>query len=419
MKKIISLGTIIIITFNLIISVYNTYSYASQTSTDIDGINEAKYPGIKSAIQQLKNQYPNWEFKIFYTGLDWAEAVTAEFSGHREYAKNQVSVGGSYDGDWICPLCRDYHKSTWYHASLLAIQYMMDPRNSLDSTSIFQFEELTNNGYDRSAIDSMINGTFLQGHTSEIEDATNQTKINPYYIVAKILQEQGSSGSKLTTGELGYYNPFNIGAAGSTSQADIENGLAYAQEKGWDTLTKGIVGGVNFIASNYINKGQNTIYLQKFDVSDVDGRLYANQYMQNVLGAENEGRIMRNSYMSSGILASKHTFIIPVYENMPSTKIARPSTSDTSANVTTINTIQTKLFRINSTDKLRIRESETGDTIDWIDRGEIVTLVKEATSKINGTYWDKIRTGSGLEGYVARETYEYEPIYRKYLIEVN
>lgn len=407
----------IIITYMVLIIFITNNSYASQTSDDINGINDSIYPGIKSKIQGLKNEHPEWDFKIYYTGLDWSQVIMEEFSGHAQYARNQIQKGASYQGDWICPVCKDYNKAGWCHASILAIQYMMDPRNSLDDTSIFQFEELTNSGYDINAINTMISGTCIDGQAKEIVDSANQTGINPYYIIAKILQEQGS-GSVLVTGKRDYYNPFNIGAAGSTSSEDIENGLKYAKEKGWDSLTKGIVGGISFINSHYINRGQNTIYFQKFDVNDQDGSLYQNQYMQNVMGAENEGRIMRKSYASSGIIYSKHTFIIPVYENMPSNKCLRPSITDTNANVTTIIPEQ-KLYKINSSDKLRIRIDPRGDTIDWISPREIVTLIEKTSEKINGTYWDKIQTATGLKGYIARETYEYETTYKLYLVPIN
>ena len=52
-------------------------------------------------------------------------------------------------------------------------------------------------------------------------------------------------------------------------------------------------------------------------------------------------------------------------------------------------------------------------------KDEIVTRIEKATSKVAGTYWDKIRKADGTEAYVARETYDYEPEYKLYLIPVN
>ena len=41
---------------------------------------------------------------------------------------------------------------------------MMDPRNSINASDIFQFEELTNTGCDVNVLKSMTKGTFLEGH---------------------------------------------------------------------------------------------------------------------------------------------------------------------------------------------------------------------------------------------------------------
>lgn len=53
-------------------------------STDISGIDETKYPGYKALIQavQKNSSYSNWTFKLYYTGLDWSEAVISEAGGH-------------------------------------------------------------------------------------------------------------------------------------------------------------------------------------------------------------------------------------------------------------------------------------------------------------------------------------------------
>ena len=69
----------------------------------------------------------------------------------------------------------------------------------------------------------------------------------------------------------------------------------------------------------YINKGQDTLYLQKFDVVKQDGSLYKNQYMQNLLAPMSEARNMKKYYEDSNTVDSNLTFVIPLYENMPKT----------------------------------------------------------------------------------------------------
>ena len=63
-----------------------------------------------------------------------------------------------------------------------------------------------------------------------------------------------------------------------------------------------------------------------------------------------------------------------------------------------------------------MRNAPNGSVIGAVSSGEIVTRIEKATSKVAGTYWDKIRKSNGEEGYVARETYDYETEYKLYLL---
>ena len=265
---------------------------------------------------------------------------------------------------------------------------------------------------DENTVNSMINGTFLQGNAGAIIRAGQNNNINPYYIIARLIQEQGKSGSALTSGASGYYNPFNIGATGNTSQQIINNGIEYARKQGWNTLEAGINGGINFLAKEYIKKGQNTLYLQKFDVEIANSGLYWHQYMQNILAAQNEGTTLRNTYIDIGAVASSHTFIIPVYRNMPSSICVRPNSNGET-------TVTSDVVKVNVDSTLRLRDAPNGSiTVGWLSKDEFVTRIEKATSKVNGTYWDKVRKADGTTGYAARETYESEAVYKLYLVPV-
>ena len=279
-KKYLNFIVILTIIAYSLLGLCNRYSYAvNQTiSENIEEINETKYPGIKERINELKSQYPNWNFKIFYTDLDWNEVIANEYTGHGVSPRNLIPK--NYQEAWKCSVCGDkgYDNGSWYCVSEATIKYMMDPRNWLNSLEIFQFEELTYNGCDENIINVMINGTFLQGLANVIKQVGEDNNINPYYIVARLIQEQGKSGTVLTSGEKGYYNPFNIGASGNTTEQIITNGLAYAERQGWNTLQAGINGGIDFLSREYIKRGQNTLYLQKFDVESTNSGLYWHQY---------------------------------------------------------------------------------------------------------------------------------------------
>ena len=145
--------------------------------------------------------------------------------------------------------------------------------------------------------------------------------MDPYFIASRLIQEQGRDGTTLSRGceynDTVIYNPFNINARGNSQEEIIQNASQYAYEQGWDTLEKALIGGVEFIKEGYINVGQNTLYLQKFDIVDQDGELYVNQYMQNLLAPQSEARNMREIYETSNTVDSAINFIIPLYENMP------------------------------------------------------------------------------------------------------
>ena len=411
--KFISIILIFILVSSLSLILLKNRTYAANISEDINGLDDSKYPGIKSMIQSLQSQYPNWNFKIFYTGLNWNEVISGEYMGHNASPKNLVPYTDNYKGAWICPICgenRPYDNGTWRCASEQAIAYMMDPRNSLNVSDIFQFEELSNVGTNIDNIKNMTTGTFLEGHEQGIIDTANECNVNPYYIVARVIQEQGRQGSELVSGNSGYYNAFNIGASGANSAEIIQNGIAYAQKKGWTTLEASIKGGIEFVANNYINIGQNTLYLQKFNVTPIE--TYAHQYQQNLIAAQSEGATLRNAYIDINSLSGSHTFIIPVYENMPETACARPDGSEGA-------TVNSDLVRVNVTSSLRMRNEPNGsETVGWVYANEIVTRLEKATTKVGGTYWDKIMKSNGTIGYTARETYDNESPYKLYLVPI-
>ena len=333
--------------------------------------------------------------------------------------KNLVYKSDNYQGQWICLICKDkdYDSGNWKCTSEEAIKYMMDPRNSINETDIFQFEELTNSGYNDNTLNLMVKGTYLDGHQSAIVKTAIDNNINPYYIVARLLQEQGKEGTVLTNGNgyngqyIGYYNAFNVAASGNTKEQIILNALARAKMKGWTSLDSSIIGGISFIANKYIKNGQNTLYFQKFDVvGDSPENLYKNQYMQNIMAAENEGLKLKNTYSNTKSFDSPHTFIIPVYENMPKEVSPRPLLTENS-------TITSDLVKVNVIDTLGVRTTPNGSLASFrLKANEIVTRIEKANVKIAGTYWDKIQRADWGTGYVARETFDYEANYKLYLV---
>jgi beta-N-acetylglucosaminidase len=219
---------------------------------------------------------------------------------------------------------------------------MMDPRNSLYYEDVFQFLELSNDSnisYDKNIIKSILNNSFLDDgnldrYINTIVNHSKEKDVNPYYIAAKIIQEQGKKGGstfKMKTTEDGetvyYYNIFNIKATGSTRSAIISNALNWASKKGWNTIEKSLIGGIDFVANGYLSEGQDTMYFEKFDV--IANSFYSHQYAQDVMYAQNQGERLRRILEGIDATEYAYTFVIPLYENMPNKACKRPSTTRT------------------------------------------------------------------------------------------
>ena len=294
---------------------------------DGQDLNEDKYPGYKELIDNLKENHPNWTFTLFYTKLDWNDVRKNEgHSDERISPLNLIPDSSKYPEDWKCEIDKDktFDNGTWLCASDKAIKNQMDPRNILNDENIFQFLELryTEGAHTVDGIKSITENTFLQGDniSQALIEAGKKANVDPYFITSRLIQEQGRKGTVLSLGyeynDKTIYNPFNINATGNSSEEIIQNAAQYAYEQGWDTLEKGLIGGVEFVKKGYIDRGQNTLYLQKFDIVNSDGSLYTNQYMQNLLAPESEANNMLEIYKASETVDSNLNFIIPLYENM-------------------------------------------------------------------------------------------------------
>lgn len=399
-KKILCILILFVIIYSLfsfsnktqIVSYGATYTYTN-SSNNLPSNFDALYPGYRTLINTLVKNHPTWTFNLYETGLDWNTVISNE----SKHGKNLVQVG-YYASDWGCSCNKAYDGESWKCASHAAVSYMMDPRNFLNEYDVFQFQELNSSNGDEAAVRSMIKGTFMDTDANRedcvkgIMNAATTYNINPYFITAKIIQEQSSVGSDLSLGKgydvngdgtkeyVGVYNLFNIGAYPTEDAGTIENGLKYAQSKGWTTMYKAIVEGSKFLKDDYIAKGQSTTYFQKFNVVDTTN-LYGHQYMTNVWGAYSEGRIMRSKYIKYGIYGNQFVFTIPLYKNMPQ--------------------MNGELVYINVNNSLKLKDAPDGKHILSIDASKIILRTEKATTKTGGYYYDKVITPYG-QGYMAR-----------------
>lgn len=302
-------------------------SIISVSESNFVGLDENKYPGYKTLLSKLQSDYPNWSLKIVYTGLDWNTVINEEDQVLSGIPRSLIYE--TYGNEWINGTAKYDVSLQWYRASQKAIAYMMDPRNSIDNKWFFQFQDLSSSSGTYDEISKMTENTFL--HTDSLIKTiinTAQTHgISPFHLVSRIIQEQGKDGSGAMNGYeyLGtkVYNLFNINVSGNTS-VGLLAGARYAYSNSWFSQEASIAGGAEFLKTEYLNKGQSSLYFQKFNVVN-ENNLYGNQYMQNIRAANDEGNTIYSAYLNNGILNSHFEFVIPVYENMPQSACSRPS----------------------------------------------------------------------------------------------
>lgn len=308
----------------------------------------------KASLRMLHEKYPYWQFKAFHTGLDWNTALTEESALGLNLISNAKSAAwkskekGAYNattGKW-----KVFDGSTWVAASQEAIAYYMDPRNFLNENAIFQFESLEYQSQyqTKTGVNVIISNTPFYKKTFKYKEPTagaeknmyyvtafmkaaKYSGVSPYHLASRVKQEVvtgATSTSSAVSGTHstypGIYNFYNIGATSSSNP--VANGLKWASTgttymRPWTDPYRSLLGGAEYIGSKYIKKGQNTGYLQKFNVTA--SQTYSHQYMTNVEAATAEALKTKKAYEEM-MDKSPLVFSIPVYLNMPATKCASP-----------------------------------------------------------------------------------------------
>ena len=306
-------------------SAYGMTTYAVMESA-VDYSDISAFPSAyQSDLRSLKAAHPNWTFVPMNTGLDFNTVVKNEM-GDKSLIQNTSSNSSK---GWVGKL----YSGSWYYATEAGVSHYLNPCNFLKEEYIFQFEQLTFNAsyHNVTAVQAFLNSTFMKGaipgdsgnrtYAQAFYEIGKSRKLSPIHLASRVYQEQGKGTSPLISGTYsgysGYYNYFNVGASGKTDAEVIENGLKYAKSKGWNTRYKSLEGGAATIGNNYVLKGQDTPYLQKFNVDGNYNALYTHQYMQNIQAPASESQSTRKMYSGAGSLNSAFVFKIPVYKNMP------------------------------------------------------------------------------------------------------
>ena len=342
-----------------------TATDAGGNSSYADQLRKAGFPeSYIPYLVKLHELHPTWNFKAYQTGLDWSTVIAGENTlGNNlieQYKGTQWLSYASGAYNWKTGRFQSFDGKEWMMINSAGLQYFMDPRNWLDDTYIYMFEDLT---YDTDTqtiegVKKILKGTVMDGASFTYKDGNGKTKtvsyaqafmdaakysgVSPYHLASRVKQEVTSGGafSLSATGTVegfeNYFNFYNIGAYNSTAALGaIRNGLKFAKYGGtnadlnakcripWDNPYDAIVGGAYYIGSTYIRKGQNTIYLQKYNVTG--SNTYGHQYMSNAQAPKSEAYKVAQAYRKiGGSEEMAITFSIPVYKNMPANASPEP-----------------------------------------------------------------------------------------------
>lgn len=314
----------------------------------------------KEKLRLLHEKHPTWRFEARKLGIDWEDAVSGESRLGLNLIYNNRNVAwkslekGAYNWEKDSFIVFDGH--SFVNVSNKALRYFMDPRNFLDEQNIFQFELLSYNpiyhteeGIEKLLADSPMEGekfTFINefGEKERLSYAEAfllagiYSGVSPYHLATRAKQEVAGGGefSASASGKLpgfeNIFNFYNIGANDSPLPLGaVKNGLGFAKNGRknriyndklsfnqyikipWNNRYRALLGGAAYIGNDYISQGQNTIYLEKFNLTE--NSTFFHQYMSSVEGPVKEAAYLHKVYKELENLPL--VFSIPVIENMP------------------------------------------------------------------------------------------------------
>ena len=288
-------------------------------------------------LYYLHSRHTNWVFKAENTGV----ALTASAETEKEKSALQTS-NKNY---WLNGRALE---ADYYYVNASVVQMFLDPKNALYENLIFQFLDLSSSKeqVNEESINYMATGNLAK-YKNEYKEAGKAQGINPLHLLARSRQEgasketyravtgtyttEVSNDTGVTTSATfqgktldGFYNFYNIGAYPDSTYnlGAIGRGLAYAAGylggdsygRPWNTQAKAIAGGADFLREQYVSRGQNTLYYEKFNVSpNRYYTIYMHQYMTNIYAPTSEAKDIYTAYTKGSLLNTNFTFLIPVY----------------------------------------------------------------------------------------------------------
>lgn len=121
--------------------------------------------------------------------------------------------------------------------------------------------------------------------------------------------------------------------------------------------------------------------------------LFWHQYMTNVLAPYSESKSIYNGYQKSGILETAMTFIIPVYDNMPTIPTQSPS-----INTNEFTQDNTNVYCNGTNVNLRAGPGTSYEIITTVSNPDKMTRIAKGIQA--GERWDRVVLENGIVGYI-------------------
>lgn len=409
------------LSFNIPINYNIKYSEASTDEKFEKKMDKQGFPeSYKPYLRALHEEHPSWVFKANHTGISWNDLIENEknipgrvnnliygtyYNPHYNWRSTVVGY------NWYTDSYSTFDGSVWYAASDDILAYYMDPRTYMYEEYIFAFETLDyQKGYQNiNGVEAILDGSFMyqttptklfksafgsdaakkkkqkgddKTYSQIILEAAEAHGVSAYHLASRIKLEMGNSAGVASLGNSssypGIYNYFNIGAFDSAVGDAVLNGLRYAAGEGsfgrpWNSVYKSIMGGAEYLSGEFISEGQNTIYTQKFNVTN-ESCLFYNQYMSNIQAPATESYIEYEAYVEKGLVDSSFVFEIPVYLDMPDAAVEKPADSGSPNNW--LDSLSVKGYKLNP--------EFSGETTDYtIVIPDKVTSLDVSASTVN------------------------------------
>ncbi|ARJ51484.1 GW dipeptide domain-containing protein [Staphylococcus lutrae] len=266
------------------------YYYAKAGDKKAAGTLNAFYEQLFKVQKSTLSDGITWYYGKFENGVSgWVKAADLR-STLIKYYKSPSTLKAALDKQMALsyPPQTQRVPGKWVDATRDETLKAMDT-NALakDSTQIYQFLKLDQyQGLKASDLNKLLVGKgILEGQGQAFQQAAQTHNINEIYLISHALLETGNGTSQLanggyvdsknkvvTTDSKKYYNMFGIGAVDTDA---LRSGFKTAEQYGWNTVSKAIVGGAKFIRDKYLDVSQNTLYRMRWNPQNPAVHQYA------------------------------------------------------------------------------------------------------------------------------------------------